>query len=366
MRKILIVVEAMGGGIFTYIVELTNELVRHYEVYLAYAVRPQTPADYATYFDTKIRLIEVKNFTRSMNPLKDIQALLELQKIARAVEPDIIHLHSSKAGALGRWAYSGRRYQMYYTPHGYSFLMTDNGSFKRHLYHLIEMLSAQRFCTTISCSPGEHQETLKMTSRARYVNNGINISKMETLLTASQASCSQSFTVFTLGRICHQKNPELFNEIAQGLPEVGFLWIGDGELRHLITAPNIHITGWVTRSEAIRLSREVDAFLLTSLWEGMPISLLEAMYMKKICIVSDVIGNRDVIKTGRNGYVCRDMKEYLAALRGVHSDENRQIAERAHADIVELYNAGNMARQYIRIFEVKAQEISSETYSNFT
>lgn len=366
MRKILFVVEAMGGGVFTYIVELANQLANSYEVYLAYAVRPQTPENYHSYFVENIHLVEVKNFTRSPNPLKDLKALLEMREIAKAVEPDIIHLHSTKAGILGRWVFNGKRYQMYYTPHGYSFLMTDSSTFKRFLYYGAEVLSSKRFCTTISCSLGEHQETLKMTNRAHYVNNGIDVSELETIMSAADISRSQTLSVFTLGRICSQKNPQLFNEIARKLPEVCFTWIGDGELRHLLTSPNIHVTGWLSRSAAIKLSLEADVFLLTSLWEGLPMSLLEAMYMKKVCIVSDVIGSRDVIKTGRNGYVCSTLGEYLAAITGGRSDESRLAAEQAHADIAETYNAGNMAQEYIRIFEQSTQEMSSETYSNLT
>ena len=52
------------------------------------------------------------------------------------------------------------------------------------------------------------------------------------------------FTVYTLGRICYQKNPTLFNEIAEALPDVKFIWIGDGELREQLTSKNIEITGW--------------------------------------------------------------------------------------------------------------------------
>lgn len=351
MRKILLVVEAMGGGVFTYIVQLANQLANSYEVYLAYGVRPETPADYHSYFAADIRLAEVKNFTRSPNPLKDIKALLEMREIAKAVEPDIIHLHSTKAGILGRWGYNGKRYQLYYTPHGYSFLMTDHSSLKRFLYYLAEVISSKRLCTTISCSPGEHQETLKMTKRAHYVNNGIDISELETIVAAGHMSRSQTLSVFTLGRICSPQNPHLFNEIARMLPEVCFTWVGDGELRHLLTSPNIHVTGWTDRSAAIKLSLEADVFLLTTLWGGLPMSLLEAMYMKKVCVVSDVIGNRDVIKTGRNGYVCSTLEEYLAAITGGRSDESRRAAEQAYADIVEKYNAGNMVREYIRIFE---------------
>ena len=80
-KKILYIVEAMGGGVFTYIVDLANELVNKYDMYIAYAVRKQTPENYKDYFDKRIHLIEVKNFGRAINPVKDIAAFFEVKKI---------------------------------------------------------------------------------------------------------------------------------------------------------------------------------------------------------------------------------------------------------------------------------------------
>ena len=57
MKKILYIVEAMGGGIFTYIVDLANELVNEFDIYIAYAGRPQTPSHYKSYFIKKIHLM---------------------------------------------------------------------------------------------------------------------------------------------------------------------------------------------------------------------------------------------------------------------------------------------------------------------
>lgn len=54
-KKILYIVEAMGGGVFTYIVDLANELVDTYDMYIAYAVRKQTPSNYKDYFDKRIQ-----------------------------------------------------------------------------------------------------------------------------------------------------------------------------------------------------------------------------------------------------------------------------------------------------------------------
>ena len=79
-------------------------------------------ANYKDYFDKRIHLIEVKNFGRAIDPAKDIAAFFEVKKIAAEIKPNVIHLHSSKAGAIGRMAFNGK-IPMFYTPHGYSFLM---------------------------------------------------------------------------------------------------------------------------------------------------------------------------------------------------------------------------------------------------
>lgn len=361
-KKILFVAEAMGGGVFTFLVGLCNELIEYYDLYVAYGIRRQTPDDFRKYFDRRVRLIRVRNFERSIDPRRDAGAFMELRRIADRVKPDLIHLHSSKAGVLGRWAFDGRRIPLFYTPHGYSFLMSNYNAARRLSYRMVEKLSAIRPCTTISCSRGEHEETLRLTKNALYVNNGIDVEEMQRMMDSIGPQEKGEFRVFTLGRICYQKNPRLFNEIAMKLPNVHFLWIGDGELRHLLKAPNIEVTGWLSREEALRRSLASDVFVLTSLWEGLPMSLLEAMYMGKLCLVNDVIGSRDVVSSGLNGFVCRNADEFVdmirAALSG--SEEVRGIAARARSDIQENYNTKTMAREYREIYEKALASASAE------
>lgn len=358
-KKILYIVEAMGGGVFTYIVDLANELVNTYDMYIAYAVRKQTPSNYKDYFDKRIHLIEVKNFARAINAAKDIAAFFEIRKIAKEIKPDIIHLHSSKAGALGRFAFSGKRVPLFYTPHGYSFLMQNSSEAKRKIYKGIEIVCGKRNCTTISCSKGEHSESLKLNKQAVYVNNGINMEQLQKLIDEVGNAKQHPFTVFTLGRICYQKNPALFNKIALAMPDVRFLWIGDGELRSELTAPNITVTGWTERKEALKYSTSGDVFVLTSLWEGLPISLLEAMYMKKVCIVSNIIGNRDVIHTGVNGFVCNNTEEYVKAIQSAKTENVNHLVEAAYQEIVDTYNTKNMANEYSKIYLSKMGGVQS-------
>jgi len=350
-KKLLYIVEAMGGGVFSYIVDLTNELVNEYDIYLAYAVRPQTPSNYIKYFDKRIHLLKVKNLESSINLVKDFKAFFEIRTIAKKINPDIIHLHSSKAGVLGRWAFNGKKVPIFYTPHGYSFLMSNYSNIKKIIYKFIELISAKRSCITISCSISEHKETLKLTKHAVYVDNGININQLQKALNyTSKNSKEELFTVFTLGRICYQKNPKLFNKIAKMMPNIRFLWIGDGELREQLTASNIEITGWINREIALKKSMEADVFILTTLGEGLPISLLEAMYMKKPCIVSNVMGNRDVIHNGENGFICNKATEFVKYIQYCKLSSVNTIVNTAYQNILEHYNTQNMAKHYSRIY----------------
>lgn len=348
-KKILYIVEAMGGGIFSYIVDLSNELINYYDIYIAYAVRKQTPQNYMDYFDKRINLIKVENFCRSINPIKDIKAMLELKQIEKKIKPDIIHLHSSKAGAIGRIAFNGK-IPMFYTPHGYSFLMENCNAIKRILFKGIEYICAKRKCVTISCSAGEHLETLKLTKKAVYVNNGININELQKNIDKTE-KINHPFTVFTLGRICYQKDPTLFNEIAKQLSDIRFIWIGDGELRNELNSSNIEVTGWVDRMKAIKYAVNADVFILPSRWEGLPISLLEAMYMKKICIVSNVIGNRDVIINNYNGFICLNADDFIKKIKTVRINDFDSVVENAHDEILKKYNTQIMASEYKDIYE---------------
>ncbi|MFI3326687.1 MAG: glycosyltransferase [Clostridia bacterium] len=335
-KKLLYIVEAMGGGVFTYIVELANKLAEEYDLYIAYAVRAQTPEDYKDYFDKRIHLIKVENFTRAINPVKDLKAGMEISKIAKSINPDVVHLHSSKAGILGRLFL--KEYKLFYTPHGYSFLMENCKPSKRFIYKAIEKHFGKVNCRTICCSVGEYKESLKVTSKSTFISNGIDINVLNNQMKGITAQKHDKPVVFTIGRICEQKNPTVFNTIAAALPDVDFIWIGDGELKETLTSENIKITGWISREEVIKYAMQGDIFILPSLWEGLPISLLESMYMKKVCIVSDVVGNRDVILDQRNGYICKNTEHFIGKIQENIKKLNTEVAQNAFESIIDSYN----------------------------
>lgn len=310
-------------------------------------MRKQTPENFKDYFSDRVNFIEVKNFTRSINLKKDVKAFFEVKKIIKELNPDVIHLHSSKAGFIGRFAGNGKKVKMLYNPHGFSFLMKNSSKIKRLMYWWIEKISTIRKCTIVGCSQGEYEEALKLSKNSICINNGVNVEKLEkeTADFKEKEIDFNNLKICTSGRIGYQKNPKLFNEIAQAFPNFKFTWIGEGELRNELTSPNIEITGWKTREEALRLVNDNDIFMLTSLWEGLPISLLESMYLKKVCIVTDCIGNRDVIKDGENGFIIKN-ENYKKIIKFLNVDMYEKISKQALKDVLDKFNIIKMVEKY--------------------
>ena len=353
-KKILHIVESFGGGIFSFLVDLINNTDDEFDIVVAYGKRVETPENFKSYFNNNIKFIEVKNFTRSIKPIKDLKAFLEVKKIIKEENPDIIHLHSSKAGFIGRFATNYNKKTVLYNPHGFSFLMKDCSNFKRLIYWGLEKVGTLRKCTIVGCSYGEYQEALKLSKNSICINNGINIEKLSREIEniEDKKIDFSNLKICTSARIGYQKNPELFNKIAEKFPNLKFTWIGDGELKYKLTSPNIKVTGWKSREEALKILGENDIFILTSLWEGLPISLLEAMFLKKICVVSNVIGNNDVIKDNLNGFLCSKLENYIETINNIRkkSVDVKNIKNNSIQDVIDKYSTKKMCKEYRKLY----------------
>lgn len=355
-KKVLHIVEAFGGGIFTFLVDLVNNTSDKYDITIAYSCRNQTPSNFKEYFNNNVKFIEVENFTRSIKIKNDIKAFKEVRKIVKEINPDIVHLHSSKAGVIGRLAVSGRKTKMFYNPHGFSFLKQDDSKLKRTIYWTIEKMMAvlNKKCTIVGCSNGEYEEAKKLNKNSVCINNGIDIEKLNSKTEELEQNeiDLNNLKICTIGRIGFQKNPSLFNQIAEKFPNIQFTWIGEGELKEQLTSKNITVTGWLKREEVLQKVAEHDIFILTSLWEGLPIALLEAMYLKKVCIVTNVIGNRDVIKNDVNGFVCNTLEEFEKVINKIQNENvSEKLIENAKNDVVKNYNIKIMSEKYLELYK---------------
>lgn len=350
MKIIMHIAEAFGSGVLNYIKNLSTWQSREYQIYVAYGIRPETPDNFREQFDSKINFIKVDGFTREIDLFHDITAFKFIRKIVREIHPDLIHLHSTKAGILGRWAINCNRYKVLYSPHAYSFLMMNCGFFKRNVYRWIEKISDKKRCLTVADIDGELEASKQVTQNSICIPNGIDTLEMDEIINQADHLKTERRrpTICMLGKIVYQKNPELFNDIAKEFPNIDFVWIGAGPLEDKLDSPNIEVTGWLTRVQATAKIMESDIFLFPSAWESLSIALLEVMYIGKPCVVSRVDGNKDVIQSDYNGYVCDTKEEYLCAISNLI--ENKKVAEQygrqARQDILDKYNVYIMEREY--------------------
>ena len=353
MKRILMVCEAFGGGVFAYVSQLCNDMCDEFDVYLAYALRPQTPKNYKDALDERVHLIEVKNFGHLKNISKDLKLLKELRQIERDVKPDVIHLHSSIAGAIGRIVFKGKENKVVYTPHGYAhILMGDPNSLSCKAYRFVEKLLGNKSnCITLTCCESEDEEAKKFAKRTAYVETGVNLKDLSDSLDGIQPVKNEKFTVYTLGRTCTQKQPWLFNEIAKAVPEARFVWIGGGELDHQLDAPNLEHIAWKPRHEALALGKGADVFILCSLGEAIAMSLIENMFMGKLIMVSNTMGNKSVVKDGINGYICENVEDYAHHIREAMKQWPEKLCNQAVEDVKSIYNTETMAKKYIAFYK---------------
>ncbi len=350
-KKILIICEAYGGGVYEYVTQLCNDLAGDFDLYLAHSLRPETPKNYRDVLDPRIRVIPLKYLGAKpiTNIPNDIKAVKELRRIAGEIEPDIIHLHSSIAGGIGRLAFRKSKSPVIYTPHGYAHICLGPG-LKSKIYLLLEKVLGRTDCITLTCCESEDEVARTLCRKTAYIETGINVAALSEALGGITPAKHEKFTVFTLGRGRRQKQPEVFNRIAELVPEADFLWIGSVDNPELLTAPNVRVTGWMLRNDALAEAKGADAFVLCSLGEAIAMSVIENMYLKKLVLVSEVVGNKSVIHDGVNGYVCRAPEEYAARIKAAMKRFPDELVNRAYEDVMSVYNTEMMKRKFIEFY----------------
>lgn len=328
--RVLQVCESFGGGNYSSVTQICNGLAEcGHEVHLGYSRRAETPADFAASLHPTIVLHELR-MTREIAPLTDLRALLAVWRLFIQVDPEIIHLHSSKAGFLGRAAgfLAGRNRTVFYSPRGLSFLQQDASANKRRLFRWLEWGAARLGGTLVACSQGELEQIRDHIAPRSVVliENAVPIA----MVPCKRQRQDGKVRIGTAGRISAARNPKLFAALARRLRQEGveFVWIGGGEEadRNLLTGGAVQVSGWLTRREALAAVADLDIYLQTSLWEGMPIAVIEAQVAGIPAVVTDVLGNRDVVLDGETGYVCRGEEALAARLVELVAEEARREA----------------------------------------
>lgn len=360
--KIMHITEALGGGGVAYsLSQLAKaQAADGHHVLVVHSIRPDTQVDQLPSLYPAPIGRRVLPMVTAINPLSDMKALWQIYRLLLAEDPHVIHLHSSKAGVLGRLAafLTGKQSRIFYSPRGFAFLREDVSRSKQKLFLNLERFASKLGGTIIGCSGTEADlaRTEVGCAHSCLVENSVDL----TAVPVAKATTSGSVRVVTSGRISYQKAPWRFKDLAVGCADLPaeFIWLGDGDLRGDLMVDgqlprDLRIAGWMTRDSVYAELAIADVFVLGSLWEGMPLALIEAQAAGLPAIVSDVVGNRDVVIDGKTGFVCKTDAEMLQKIRLLIENVDlrrgmgraaREMAavrfsvERMHREMMAVYN----------------------------
>ncbi|MBT1180843.1 glycosyltransferase [Bifidobacterium sp. CP2] len=274
------------------------------------------------------RLIPCDDLVRPISPARELRALRAVMRVMREVRPEVVHCHSSKAGVIVRMAVRlcGRRYgvrRVFYTPHAYSFQAPEFGGRKRFVFVGLERwMSRHATALTFNVSAGEREaalaERLDEPGKFEVVYNGVadapvpSRAEARALLGLDKLGVpSGAPVVGVTARLVEQKDPltavAVMAKVVASRPDAHLVMVGDGDLEDTVReavesagiAGHVHLLGY--RSDAEHVVSAFDVYLLTSLYEGMPYSLVEALRAGVPIAATDTTGNSEVVTPGVNG-----------------------------------------------------------------
>ncbi len=297
------------------------------------------------------KFIIIKDLVREINPVKDMRAFSQIKRILKKIKPHIIHTHSSKAGIIGRIvALSLRRKGIpaaIHSVHGFPFSPFQS-FLKRKLFEWTEKIAARLTTHFVFVAKDDIRiaRKKKILKKDNYslIRSGFPLGKFLTKIKDTK-SLRAKYNIrerdFVCGIIAPFKPQKgLFHliDIAELVlakrKDVVFFTAGDGDLRPEIEAElkkrdifnHFRLPGFIFAiEEAIDL---FDIGISTALWEGLPQSLVQLRLKRKAVVVSDIPGNREVVRENRNGYLVDVSDHKVFAQKILYLIENPGERER--------------------------------------
>lgn len=303
MKILQVITQSELGGAQTVIVQLANNLSKEHEVVLAAG---QGDGKMWSMVNDQVIKEYCPHLQRSISLKNDLLAAIELRRLYRKYKPDVIHLHSSKAGTLGRIVFPSKK--TVYTVHGFDSVRL---AFRKFLP--IERF-LQHFCkAVIGVSKYDERNLIAegIKNNVSTVYNGISVPD------CSQISDIEVFNqdkkvVLAIARVFPQKKTDLFVDVARLLPQYNFVWIGNQrEVTEFGELPdNCHFLGNIPNAGAF--CSKADLLMLPSNYEGLPMVILEAMSLGKPVVASDVGGVSEIVRNDVNGYALENNPQLFA------------------------------------------------------
>jgi glycosyltransferase involved in cell wall biosynthesis len=308
-----------------------------------------------------------KNLGRSYNPFKSIFFIFELHSFIKKNKIDILHLNSSNT-LFGGLSAQCARIKSVATIHGLSFADPNhtNSKLKQFFYRIIFKLLLSFIDQPVFVSKHNQNfaEKIGLTKKGVMIHNGIDadprrfVSRDEArrfLESKTGAALQDYYIIGSIGRYAYPKNYEFlitnFDEIKKIIPNAKLVLIGEGPdrkkyqelIKKQTNGVDIVLTGEIR--EGSRYLKAFDLFVLPSIYEGMPMVILESLAVNIPIIASNVGGISEIISTP-NLFETNSKQDFLRKLSTLHN-----FFKTATQQFEEEFKSSTMVKEYIKIYE---------------
>lgn len=368
MKILYIITRSERGGAQSHLLSLLEKAVQEHQAVLAVGAADIEGGHDFLVGQAQALGIDVHvlpSLVTPLSPLADLRATRELVRVIRETRPDLLHLHSSKAGLLGRVAGWLRGVPSVFTAHGWAF--TDGVSpVRKAIAVVFEWAVAPLTARIIAVS----QYDADLARRWRVgrpgqvvaLENGIP----DIALQRRERGAGELLRVVMTARFAVQKDQQQLIRAAAQVPGVELWLIGDGPLlpeaqalaQQLGVSERVSFLG--SRSDVPELLAQADVFALISNYEGFPMSTLEAMRAALPVIVSDVGGAGEAVMPGGTGFLVPkgDVPELARVLQVLVDDPAWRVAmgEAGRARFLSLYRLDTMLERTFAVYDALLAE----------
>ncbi len=348
-KKILYVItKSNSGGAQKHVFDLATEMSRDFNVTVA-------AGGNGFLFDKltakKIRTLHLESLGRDVDAKKDVSSFITLFRLIKKENPDILHLHSPKAGVMGTVAaflinlFSGKRpIETIYTVHGFTF-NENRSDVEKFFIELITWVTIILSSKTITLSERERNQVRHwpfVEEKLEIIPLGIAmpefLSKEEARAFLSKKIgkeiSSGSFIIGTIAELHQNKGlPYALRALSHIKDDYTYIIVGDGEereaLQEIISSHSLEekvfLAGHI--DSAATIMKAFDIFLLPSLKEGMPYTLIEAGMANLPVIASRVGGIPNMIENSKDGLLVSTKREKEIEQALLYSMENKEKIE---------------------------------------
>lgn len=269
---------------------------------------------YKYLLESGFKVYSVSNIKKTITPFYDFLAMLDIVNIINIEKPDGCSWHTAKIGALGRFACFLLRKKSIYVPHGVSFVNTpENKNYKK--YAILEKIMSYLPAKIIGVCDYDVEQFINLgvdKNKLKVIKNGM---KEINDISNSKIGIKNKVKFITAARFEKQKDYETLAKVCNKLEINNKSYqldiYGDGPLEH-------EVRRLFNKSESVNFKEVVkdfsiplkqsDVFVLSSNWEGLPRSIIEAMSCKKPIIATNVGGVNELVDFS-NGFLCEQKNE---------------------------------------------------------